>query len=70
MTVAETATAYATVLMCRLARNHWLKLPSAERRQRDSLKSCERFVEVCQVRLDTSKERIAIFGQELPPANF
>jgi len=44
-----------------------LKLPSAERRQRDSLKSFERSVEVWKdwIRL---KKGLATLGEELPPA--
>jgi len=44
-----------------------LKLPSAERRQRDSSKSFERSVEVWKdwVRL---KKEFATLGEELPPA--
>jgi len=43
-----------------------LKLPSAERRQRDSLKSFERLVEVWKdwIRL---KKAFATLGEELPP---
>jgi len=44
-----------------------LKLPSAERRQRDSLKSFERSVEVWKdwIRL---QKKLDTFGEELPPA--
>ena len=44
-----------------------LKLPSAERRQRDSSKSFERSVEVWKdwIRL---KKQLATLGEELPPA--
>jgi len=44
-----------------------LELPSAERRQRDSLKKIERLVEVRQdwIRL---KKDLATLGEELPPA--
>jgi len=44
-----------------------LKLPSAETRQRDSLKSFERSVEVWQDWIPLKKE-FATLGEELPPA--
>jgi len=44
-----------------------LKLPSAERRPRDSLKSFERLVEVWKDWIHLKKE-IATFGTKLPPA--
>jgi len=44
-----------------------LKLPSAERRQRDSLKSFERSVDVWKVWIRLKKE-LATLGEELPPA--
>jgi len=44
-----------------------LKLPSAERRQRDSLKSFERSVEVWKDWIRLKKE-LATLGEELPPA--
>ena len=44
-----------------------LKLLSAERRQRDSLKSFERSVEVWKDRIRLKKEH-ATLGEELPPA--
>jgi len=44
-----------------------LKLPSVERRQRDSLKSFERSVEVWKDWMRLKKE-FATFGEELPPA--
>jgi len=44
-----------------------LKLPSAERRQRDSLKLFERSVEVWKDWIRLKKE-FAAFGEELPPA--
>jgi len=44
-----------------------LKLLSAERRQRDSLKSFERSVEVWEDWLRLEKEFITL-GEELPPA--
>ena len=43
-----------------------LKLPSAERRQRDSLKSFERSVEVWKDWIRLKKE-LATLGEELPP---
>ena len=43
-----------------------LKLPSAERRQRDSLKSLERSVEVWNDWIRLKKE-LATLGEELPP---
>jgi len=43
------------------------KLPSAERRQRDSLKSFERSVKVCKDWIRLEKE-LATLGEELPPA--
>ena len=43
-----------------------LKLPSAERRQRDSLKSFESSVEVWKDWIRLKKE-IATLGEELPP---
>jgi len=45
-----------------------LKLPSAERRQRDSAKSFERSVEVCTDWIRPKKEP-ATLGEELPPAD-
>ena len=44
-----------------------LKLPSAERRQRDSLKKIERSVEVWKDWIRLKKE-LATLGEELPPA--
>jgi len=44
-----------------------LKLPSAERRQRDGLKSFERSVEVWKDWIILNKE-LATLGEELPPA--
>ena len=44
-----------------------LNLPSAERRQRDSLKSFERSVEVWKDWIGL-KEELATLGEELPPA--
>ena len=44
-----------------------LKLLSAERRQRDSLKSFERSVEVCKDWI-RHKKKLATLGEELPPA--
>ena len=44
-----------------------LKLPSAERRQRDSLKSFERSIEVWKDWIRLKKE-LATLGEELPPA--
>ena len=44
-----------------------LKLPSAERRQRDNLKSFERSVEVWKDWIRLKKE-FATLGEELPPA--
>jgi len=44
-----------------------LQLPSAERRQRDSLKKFERSVEVCKDWIRLNKE-FATLGEELPPA--
>jgi len=44
-----------------------LKLPSAERRQRDSLKSFERSIEVWKDWIRLKKE-LATHGEELPPA--
>ena len=44
-----------------------LKLPSAERRQRDSLKKNERSVEVWKDWIRLKKE-LATLGEELPPA--
>jgi len=54
-------------LYFKLADWQGLKLPSAERRQRDSLKSFERSVEVFNdwIRL---KKDLATLGEELPPA--
>ena len=43
-----------------------LKLPSAEGRQRDILKSFERSVEVCKDWMRLKKE-LATLGEELPP---
>ena len=50
-------------------RKNWqgLKLPSAERRQRDSLKSFERSIEVWKDWIRLKKE-LATIGEELPPA--
>jgi len=44
-----------------------LKMPSAERRQRDSLKRFERYVEVWKDWIRLKKE-FATLGEELPPA--
>jgi len=44
-----------------------LKLPSAEKRQRDSLKGFERSVEVWKDWIRLKKE-LATLGEELPPA--
>ena len=44
-----------------------LKLPLAERRQRDSLKSFDRSVEVWKDWIRLKKE-LATLGEELPPA--
>jgi len=44
-----------------------LKLPSAERRQRDSLKKFERSVEMWKNWIRLKKE-LATLGEELPPA--
>jgi len=45
-----------------------LKLPSAQRRQRDSLKRFERSVEVWKDWIRLNKE-LATIGEDLPPAN-
>ena len=45
-----------------------LKLPSAERRQRDSLKSLERSVAVWKDWIRCLKKELATLGEELPPA--
>jgi len=69
-TVTETATACLcnSTLPC-LEPVDWqgLKLPSAERRQRDSLKSIERSVKVWKDWIPL-KQELATLGEELPPA--
>jgi len=54
---------------CELVDWQGLKLPSAERRQRDSLKSFERSVEVWKDRIRLKKE-FATLGDELPPVEW
>ena len=67
-TVTETATAYATVTeYFEIVDWQGLKLPSAERSKRDSLKSFERSVEVWKDWIRLEKE-LATLGEELPPA--
>ena len=63
-TVTETATAMQQYF--ELVDWQGLKLPSAERRQRDSLKGFERSVEVWKDWIRLKKE-LATLGEELPP---
>ena len=63
-TVTETTTAYAQYF--ELVDWQGLKLLSAERRQRDSLESFERLVEVWKDWIRLKKE-FATLGEELPP---
>ena len=64
-TVIETATADATYF--ELVDWQGIKLLSAERRQRDNLKSFERSVEVWKDWIQLKKE-LPTIGEELPPA--